>query len=511
MAAPGGVETEVKFRASAQSLRDLLALPLFAGLAAGPSALLKTTYYDTADGDLIARKIVLRVRREGRGRPVLCVKLPPKDNPFKRGEIEVPSPKGLADILLFDDEVSQKLADILNGKPLVSQFDTVVRRQLLHAGTDAAAIEMALDEGEVVAGRKRQPLAEVELELKSGEEASLYALAIQLAREAPLRLEFLSKSQRGFLLAQGKVPSPVKASPLRLEAGAVDDGIAAILGNGLAHFTANWAALRAGEDVESVHQLRVALRRTRSALGVFSKFIPCAEFLSFRERAGGIAAQFGPARDCDVFEERLRAGPLSSGDRPSSADAVMARLKLAREKAYADARAVIEGEEATCFVLDIQAFLARRGWASAREESLGGITAEGFAASALEKLHKRVRKRGKGFAQLDDHARHRLRIALKNLRYGIEFFGGLFGHAKRQQSWLAVISDLQDRLGAHNDVVTARRLLGELTAGGGAEMSEAAGFILGWEAREAILAEKELGEAWDTLKAQEPFWTKPKD
>jgi len=510
MAAPGGIETEVKFRASAQGLRDVLALSLFAGTGDGAASVLRTTYFDTAERDLIARKIVLRVRREGKSRPALCVKLPAKDNPFQRGEIEVPSPKGLADILLFDDAVSRKLADILNGKPLIRQFDTVVRRRLFHFNLADAAIEMALDEGDLIAGRKRQPLAEAELELTSGDEAGLYALANQLARQAPLRLEFLSKSQRGFFLVQERVPQPVKANPLKLESGGLDDAISAILGNGLAHFTANWAALRAAGDVESVHQLRVALRRTRSALGVFGKFIPCAEFSSFRERAGMIAAQLGPARDCDVFEERLAAGPLTSGDRPSSVDEVMNRLKLARGKAYEAARAVIDGEDATCFVLDMQAFLARRGWSSAREEALGGMTAQGFAASALEKLHGRVRKRGKGFSTLDDHARHRLRIALKNLRYAIEFFGGLFGHARRQQSWLSVIADLQDRLGAHNDVVTARRLLGELTAGGGTEMSEASGFILGWEAREAILAEKQLDATWASFKAQEPFWKKQK-
>ena len=78
----------------------------------------------------------------------------------------------------------------------------------------------------------------------------------------------------------------------------------------------------------------------------------------------------------------------------------------------------------------------------------------------------RLKKRGRGLKHLDPHTRHRARIAAKKLRYGAEFFAGLYHKKKarrRQEKFGDALSDLQDHLGALNDLETARSMTESLS------------------------------------------------
>ena len=132
-----------------------------------------------------------------------------------------------------------------------------------------------------------------------------------------------------------------------------------------------------------------------------------------------------------------------------------------------------------------------------------------FAARVLERRYRHVRKRGKGFAHLAPAERHRLRIALKKLRYGIEFFAGLFPK-KRVERFREAATRLQERLGHGNDVDVASRLAHVLVEPLGPErVAEAAiggGQLVGWYARQAETVERDIRRVWKKLKGQEPFW-----
>ena len=80
-------------------------------------------------------------------------------------------------------------------------------------------------------------------------------------------------------------------------------------------------------------------------------------------------------------------------------------------------------------------------------------------AAGAGSLRRRAVKRGKHLPDMPDEERHELRIALKNLRYAAEFFGSLFGKSKEVRSYLGVVAELQEDLGAHNDAATAKKLL----------------------------------------------------
>ena len=156
--------------------------------------------------------------------------------------------------------------------------------------------------------------------------------------------------------------------------------------------------------------------------------------------------------------------------------------------------------------------LRRRGWREGADDDLLSRQKEAvtpFAARVLERRYRRVRKRGKGFARLAPADRHRLRIALKKLRYGVEFFAGLFP-AKRVERFREVAAALQDRLGHDNDVDVASRLarevVGRVDPGRLAEAAVGGGQLAGWYARQAGEVERETRRAWKRLKRQEPFW-----
>ena len=333
---------------------------------------------------------------------------------------------------------------------------------------------------------------------------------MSLADELPLRLDFVSKGERGFqAMSQGAAAA--KATPIAFAPGAtLDDAVQAVLSNTLLHFVTNWAAIGGAEDPTAIHQMRVALRRMRAALAMFKRALPCSEFDLLREEAKRIASALGPARDCDVFVKWSEGGPLAHPDRPANCNTLLAAIEERRMAAYTDARSQLEDRDTTLFVLKVQSLLARRAWRNALSgPELAQLTAPAadFAQQVLDRLRNRALKRGKGLAELSDEARHDLRIVLKNLRYGAEFYRGLFGRRRDTQTYLRTISTLQDLLGAHNDAVTAKQFMSGLATPHDADAERALGFILGWQARGISLADAELGAAWKTFKQAKPFWS----
>jgi len=295
-------EVELKFTTDASGFAMALASQhLKASESDARSRALTSVYFDTLAGDLKRHGMVLRVRRAGRCAPVMTLKwkLAEAQGPFARGEIEIPT-RGLEpNLSLFDDTIAAKLKGLIEDRPLTAQFETRIKRRtrLLHVG--ASQIEVAFDDGVIVAGERSWPVTEIELELKSGEARDLYELGGRLAEALPVKLDVISKSDRAFALASNETPASVKTSPLRFPPNAMlDDAVAVVLASTLNHFVLNWAALREGDHPESIHQMRVALRRLRAALAMFKRALPCAEFDVFRAEAKRIATALGPAREC---------------------------------------------------------------------------------------------------------------------------------------------------------------------------------------------------------------------
>ena len=140
----------------------------------------------------------------------------------------------------------------------------------------SSLIEAALDLGAIEANGATLPIAEIELELLEGSPEALYALALELDALAPLQLETRSKSARGYALAAGAAAGLAQGGAARRSSRGRHgrrERIRPILRDCLQHWCANEAAALDGRDPEGVHQMRVALRRLRSAFSVFGRLI----------------------------------------------------------------------------------------------------------------------------------------------------------------------------------------------------------------------------------------------
>lgn len=334
-------------------------------------------------------------------------------------------------------------------------FRVQVIRRTVMVERDDALVEVVLDRGEVIAKTGSAAIHELELELKKGNPAALFALARDFDALAPVRLGVLSKSERGYLLGRSAAAKPVKTAPLMLDpATTTRHGFQAIAGACLRQFRLNEAILIGTGDAGALHQARVSLRRLRSALSTFKTIVQDDRFDDLRAELRWIAATLGEARNIDVLLEKL---PGKTAAKP---------LEAARERAYADVQAALRSDRLRRLMLDLTEWLAIGPWttdpdrADARDQPLAT-----FAAKALSKHRRRLKRLGRGLATISDEKRHEARIEAKKLRYATEFFGSLFTSdtsAKRQKTFHKRLAALQSHLGDLNDMATAPIVLAEL-------------------------------------------------
>ncbi|KAF2992006.1 CHAD domain-containing protein [Methylocystis sp. MJC1] len=298
---------------------------------------------------------------------------------------------------------------------------------------------------------------------------------------------------------------PQKARPVKLLAtDSVEDAAVCVFSSALDHFEANAPVFLADESAESVHQMRVALRRLRAGIGTFRDALSGSALAAARDRAKALAGVLGRARNWDVFLDMLAEGPGETLQGDASYEALLAAIETRRIIAYRAARAAVEGRKARAFLADFREAIAKREWTAqpqAREES----SAKDFAAAALTKLRKRVVKKAKGLADLTPEERHQVRIALKKARYGAEFFESLFSDADDAEEFSATLAEMQDGLGDYNDMETANTLLDEIDAEGG-DALRASGFVRGWFAHAAQAGVAHAKRSEKRLRKLEPFW-----
>lgn len=512
-APPTGRECEIRLQGPPQAMR---AAAQKLGLADAPGQLMRAIYYDTQDCALERARIALRVRRAGHDWTATLKWPRAGDGAFSRGEAEAPARKpdasGPPDLSALDANARDLLQACAGDAPLAPRFETHVRRRACMIERDATRIEAALDSGAILAGDQRARIAEIELEWKAGPPAGLYALARELV-ELGLRLAPRAKSERGGDLAAGRAPAPARATPVTISPEATtrdasaEDALLALVENGLSHFLGAHAALAGEQAAESVHQMRVALRRLRAALRLFERLAPDSGLGPLRAEAGRLASALGPARELDVFLEGLDAGAFEAAQAEAGLQDLRARAQRRRDRAHRDARALLAHEPAaSLFTLDLQAFAAARGW---RGDPVGaawaGAPARELAATALAALDRRACKRGKRLRALDAPARHELRIALKNLRYAAEMFASLYA-PEDMRAFLKRISRLQEDLGVYNDAVCAAALAQSLSAGLGAQGARAAGVAQGWSLRGAHAADDDLRKAFRRFRDAARPW-----
>lgn len=512
-------EVELKLAVSAEAMAEVATLPWLAERAEGRPRTLRliSTYFDTLDLDLLRRGISLRVREVARRRiQTLKTAREPGLPVGGRGEWEVDVPSARPDLAAFDDP---RVAELMGGvatTELQPVFQTRIRRRVigLHwpSGSGDAHIELALDQGEVVVGRVRRPVCEIELELFGGPAEALLALAAALRAAVPLRISRIDKAAVGYRLAAGVPLRFEKAVKLRMERDwTVEAAMQATLRGCLGHALANEAPARDGQ-LEGVHQLRVALRRLRSALSIFAPVLPEAQRLRWRGEARWLLGALARCRDLDVFLYELLTAPDDTASGELDLGSLREVAAQQREQALAALQEALASQRAGDFLLDLACWIERCGWREPPDEALVAARHQpivSYAADVLGRRFRRLRKAGRGFAGLDPPARHEVRIQAKKLRYGIEFFAAVLDRS-RVKEHLAALTRLLDLLGRRNDVAVARHLVVDLIDAGPADeivrmrLARAGGELVGWHAHAVAVMEVETRRAWRRVKALDP-------
>ncbi|QNK70229.1 CYTH and CHAD domain-containing protein [Variovorax sp. PAMC26660] len=496
---------------------------------------LQARYFDTADQQLAAHGMVLRLRKEGR-RWVQTVKAT-GDNALHRLEhnVDLGAASATPDIdpqrhqgTPVGDRLTQLLAD--GGAPLVERQSTdIVRltRDVRVSGPGGAIVEMALDVGKVVAHagtpeQRESPVCELELELKRGDVQGLVSLSRRWSQQHGLWFSTVSKAERGarLLAAQDIVPA-VKAEAPRF-ATQHPDGRAiqqAVVASCLAQMLPNASEIAAGStDEEQIHQLRIGIRRLRTALrelaglDVASGLFDAGEWEpplvdafralgALRDREQVVKLAQPQLRDAGAPDFDPLAGDDTAARGPSPGDAV-------RAPAFQSVLVSLIG-----FTAAGSAEAAPTHNAEEAPETpsvpapMSADDAYRLLRKRLQHLHKQAVRDGARFESLDTESQHRVRKRLKRLRYLAEFIAPLFDAEGKSSSaaerYLKHLRPAQDALGEFNDEAVALALYREAAARDGR-----AWFAVGWfSARHAVHA-KTCRKALGGIEEAPRFWKK---
>ncbi len=503
-----------------QLLRHPALRPLRRGRAR--TTQISSTYFDSPDFRLQRDGVTLRVRRTG-ARWAQTLKGPPHAAAglHARAEYELPLPRGKLDLALLANTPWKKLVSkAVEDGGLVAFCTTEVERRTVDLEfPDGTVAQLCADRGEIRAVRAgraaRAPIAEVEIELESGDAAYLFRLGIALAADLPLAVMSESKAARGYALQRGlpfAPASPVTATDVALAADvAITEALATIARECLHQVAANAPGLVADDDPEWIHQMRVGTRRLRSCLSLMEPFGVKRQLGPVLAEVKWLAGLLGKARDWDIFVTETLP-PLAAWfarDANSAPGIRRLRERAARRRRTArnDARAAVASRRFHQLLLAAGLVcatprLGATSETSADARSAAGGRASAFAAKLLSRRHRKFADLAATLAHAGSDERHAARIAAKRLRYVAEFFSPLYP-GKRTRTYLETLSATQDALGQFNDAVTAAALASELS---GFADAAAGGAVRGWVAAQAAAIEPRLLKALRRFNAAKPFW-----
>ena len=531
---------------------------------------LQAFYFDTPERDLVRAKIALRLRREGE-QWVQTLKMP-GENSLSRIEINHDRPSPDLDLSLYAGEpfatVLAKHADALS-----VCYETDVQRIFRQTRTEFGVVEIALDAGLLRAGSVELPISEIEFELKRGQLAAVFALGKKWQQAHGLILDARSKSERGDRLAllnaelktiseqkQERQESSRRQAIAQFWAARTAENIslhpkihaqaalAAVSAECLDQIIRNAAVLaevdtadvyQAG-GADHVHQLRVGIRRLRSAWSFFNGIavLPSEEL---RSEIKLHFAKLGGTRDDDVLKETLlpvlnAAGQppliLDDGQTPTDTENVtLSRpfqswlldmlawtvLPVAPDASLRASRAIQAPQDPAAVALATQAQsaltkpvrhvtaqdtpqVAAEVVATASIKIQKPLTLKEALVKKLKKWHRRLLQDGLQFDQLEIEPRHELRKLGKKLRYALQFTESLLPTAKLK-TYRKQLATVQDILGEMNDLAVARDRFILLR-----DAQPSAWFACGWITSRLDALTQDACAAFKQLSRTETFW-----
>jgi len=486
------------------------------GARSTPSQLLVSIYFDTPDLLLSRHGCGLRVRKTRQGW-TQTLKRSRKETAglYERDEWESPvkgpspEPMTLAGLVEREGKLSRFLTSIDHAGQLAPIFHMSIRRKIWHILTaQGDEMELALDQGVIEAGTARRSVHELEFELKAGNPAALFDMALALQLEIGLRVSNQSKAGIGYGLYAPQSSPAIKNKPVHLPSTVSQtEAIRIIVGNCLEQIRSNEIGVVHEAEPEYVHQMRIGLRRLRLALDMFKKIAPHSDEL--QKDLEWVAAALGRTRNWEV----LAFGTLATVRHAFADESEWKALDIAARNAAArhrrHAARVIGSKRYARLLLRLGQWLESQQAGPAAQHGQDASswhtswTSIGkFSSRILDRYRRRLQRRGDALAGSNSLALHRVRIAAKKLRYATEFLCSV--HAPRKgRSRTGPLSELLSTLGTFNDISCAGGLLCEL-AKLDPQVTKGACFARGYLASHAEMSERKVTRIWRRFSHDDP-------
>jgi CHAD domain-containing protein/adenylate cyclase class IV len=427
-------------------------------------------YFDTQDWSILAAGWACRVRhRKGNDKLTLKSLYGGDGNVFVRAEISQPAKAHRKTARLYPGAgpVKEELDAILKDTPAEELFHVTSRRTVYELEKPEAGpvlIELDLDESRIEADKTTDKASgvldftELELELKAGSAADLESAAMLLQDEAGLTPAQYSKFERG-LQAAGLEIDTLIASP---QATTIDEDdpvltlLYAYLAEQLAIIRRQHPRALEGIDPEGVHQMRVAMRRTRAVMRAFRSILGDDVVSHFNKELRWLARNLGRARDADVTEQGAREA--------DEADTGHYERFLEQEtiSAYEHLVEVLQSERCAALEEQLAQFVSA-GPSEEMQDQHGNLSIADCARLFVHASLNVLLAHGDAI-DADSPAKqlHKLRIETKRFRYLLDFFSTVQADTWAQA--MESVKQLQDVLGEHQDAVTAQAQLADYAA-----------------------------------------------
>ena len=472
----------------------------------GGKQLLDARYFDTTTLCLQKAKLAYRIRREGE-QWIATI----KDGGMSSGglherrEWNVAVPDAQPDISVFEDtDIGKKLIELVGCQQLEPILSTKFERRTMDIMMpDNSLIEVAADQGIIVAASKKAPILEVELELKSGKPAALLQLGAQLAREYPFIPEPDSKFYRGLKLAGLAAVQPPKAAKLQIDKNQqADEGLCTILVGLIAQFLViQQVFLAEPTQPEHVHELRISLRRLRSLLEFYEPFVEHAQYKYHQAELRKLGQLLGELREIDVANAAwlqchdIQATPLEG---KINLGGILAKHRLLEAEKVSRA---LNAGFATPLLLELWAMLIGN-----KDQQLieSHLTVGEYSVRRLSSWLKIVIKEGKSLDWTVIENVHKLRLQIKKIRYAAEVLEPVFYEISQL---ILRLDTLQIQLGLLCDAHSIDNLLRKyLKTKSSKVLYLEVGLVTGWQQRELLAVQGKMDKHWKKFYRAAQRW-----
>lgn len=461
---------------------------------------LEAFYYDTPSQQLQKAHLAYRIRREG-GELLATVKEGGSSSGglHKRAEWTVVVAEHTPDVEPFADmPIGPLLNQLVGDEELTALYTTCFDRQrMLIYMPDGSCVELAADQGEICAGEQKAPILELELELKAGHPSAVLQLGAAIAKELPLLPERRSKYFRALQLVGLAEETGAKLVSPIVEGEKSGAGLAKLLiFNIQAVLLAQENFLLKPEDQETIHQLRIQLRRLRSLISFGEPVLSndtCSTYADYIQQWGN---NLGPVREVDVvleaWQEMLAGGTVKLDVSPVLSD----KLASKRTELVSRVQQDLANGVTTSSLLELWARLAEYQQQSMLEQE---VTLEDFARERLAEWAQKLIGAGKKLDTGDAQAMHKVRIRGKKLRYVLESLLPLWPEKGRRM--IERFKELQDVLGVLHDAYVSQGVMHSiLRTQSNRLMYRDTGLLTGWQAHLGLNMQRKLNKQWRRVR-----------